>query len=471
MSDILTGQDVIIDVSAATVGPPGPQGPGGPQGVEGPQGPPGEDGTTTRIVFAFATRNPIDLPPSGLIQAGFDGPSRPPANLQMVLGDAAQNEADGHIWSWVSTTALPAGWIDLGLTRGPVGPPGPQGNQGTEGPQGPAGAQGGTGPQGPTGQVGPGGPPGPTGAQGPMGIEGPTGPTGPTGPAGTPGEKGDPGDKGDTGNQGPPGAPGDPGPPGTVDPAEIARLDGRIDGRIDRLGDVMGGPLLLPTFDTTAAPTHAAPKSYVDDQAIAAVAQSVQKVGDTMTGRLNLPATVISDPQATAATKGYVDLQDQALFDALRTMVVNLEGRVAVLEARSQTYVYERVADIVVPSNGADVTLGTVGPLPVGVHAMSAAATFDLAGQSVPWLVVVRFTQTVGNPFAGSRAAQVTLHPAIGPQSVSLGPTVFTLNTPAFVNLVANCYALGGAGTGDVVTCRESTTQGNRPGATAIVAL
>ena len=158
---VFSGQDVVIDVSAATVGPPGPTGPTGPQGPEGPEGPPGGDGVTTRIVYSFATRLPIDLPPTGLIPAGWDGANRPPANQQMVVGDAAQYEVDGHIWSFVSTAALPAGWIDLGVTRGPTGPPGPQGNQGSQGQEGPTGPQGGTGPQGPTGQVGPGGPPGP----------------------------------------------------------------------------------------------------------------------------------------------------------------------------------------------------------------------------------------------------------------------------------------------------------------------
>jgi hypothetical protein len=534
------GPDSVIevDVQAGTVGPPGPPGPAGPQGPEGPLGPAGEDGVTTRIVGDFENRQPFELPPDGFIEANWDGLGRPPADRQMVIGDAMVDNRNTHVWSFVSTAALPAGWIDLGAVRGPPGQQGPTGSQGPTGAQGPPGVTGNTGPQGPQGLTGPAGPQGPTGPTGATGIEGIPGGDGPKGDQGDEGPPGPQGEKGDTGNQGPPGAPGDigpdgppgpqgdpgpegpagpegpEGPPGTTD-VDKAYVDAADAQRLLLSGGVMSGQLNLASIPVFA-PLQAATKTYVDDTAVAIVAQSVQKAGDSMTGPLLIPATtggsnnlsaatkgyadgltntlaglvvqksgdtmsgallipdtVLASPQATAANKGYVDAQDQALYDALRTMIVNLEGRVAALEARGQTYVFERSTDIDVPINGVEVTLASIANLPIGVHAMSATASFRLSAVNAPYQVDIRFTSTPsGSPFSGSRGAMATLHPAIGPVSVHLGPTVFTLTQVSTINLTAQARSIAGPGSGgDVITCVESTTEFNRPGATAIVAL
>jgi hypothetical protein len=475
VSNLSPGDVIEVEVNPGLVGPPGPVGPQGPEGVQGPQGPTGDPGMATVIRGYFSNRTPANLPPDGLIPQDWDGPNRPPLAFQMGLGQALVWTVDDSVWVFIGPASDPLGWMDLGLTQGPQGPEGPPGVQGPQGVQGIQGVPGVEGPRGFTGQTGPAGDPGPVGATGPMGPGGPTGPTGPQGPPGTTGVDGAQGPRGDVGPVGPEGPPGPQGglgpegPPGPAPDVDKAYVDVQDSLRLLLAGGAMTGPIF--GIGTPVIDDQVAPKSYVDTR--------INRVGDTMTGVLHVvPIDGANQADTSAAPKKYVDDQDVSLYQLLDASIEGLANqlsaltlRVAALEQRSQTYVYERVADIVVPNNGTDVTLGTVGILPIGIHAMSATATFDLAGQSVPWLVVVRFTQTVGNPFSGSRAAQVTLHPAIGPQSVSLGPTVFTLNTPAFVNLVANCYPLGGAGTGDVITCRESTTQGNRPGATALVAL
>jgi hypothetical protein len=156
------------------VGPEGPMGPVGPPGTPGgPQGPPGVPGPMgppAVIVGSFgAQTTPADLPSDGYIPAGFDGPGNPPADRQMIIGEALIyspiSEADpqwGHLFSFVGS-----GWIDVGGVRGPQGPQGdPGGPQGPEGPQGEPGASGPEGPQGIPGPAGVQGPAGPQGAAG-----------------------------------------------------------------------------------------------------------------------------------------------------------------------------------------------------------------------------------------------------------------------------------------------------------------
>jgi hypothetical protein len=93
----------------------------------------------------------------------------------------------GRLWQYVSTASIAAGWVDIGLVRGPEGPAGPTG---TPGAPGAPGAPGSTGPAGATGATGPTGPGGATGATGPAGPAGATGAAGPAGAAGVPGAPG-----------------------------------------------------------------------------------------------------------------------------------------------------------------------------------------------------------------------------------------------------------------------------------------
>jgi Collagen triple helix repeat (20 copies) len=441
------GPDSIIEVDVASglVGPPGPIGPQGPGGPEGPPGAPGEAGLTSRIVGSFANRQPFELPPDGFIPDNWDGLNRPVTGFQMVLGEALLHERDSHVWAWVDTALEPAGWADLGAAAGPQGPQGAQGSPGPTGAQGPPGGQGPEGPRGPTGVTGPSGPTGVAGPPGAMGPEGPTGASGPSGPQGDPGPagaSGPPGAAGPEGIQGPQGPTGIEGPTGPTGPAgpapdvDKAYVDAADAARLLLAGGTMTGPLLLPAFDTTAQDAYAAPKLYVDGQDV----QLFQLL--------------------------------DASIESLATQLSALAARVTALEARNQTSVFERVTDIAIPLNGSEVNLAQL-TLSAGVHAMSANASFRIDNATVPYTITLRFTSTPTGPFTGARAAQGTIHPAIGPISISLGPTVFTLPAGgAQVNLMASMAPVGGGGGGgDVVTCAESTTVGNRPGATALVAL
>jgi hypothetical protein len=113
----------------------GPAGAQGDQGVAGPVGPQGAPGQSAVIVGQFgASKVPSDLPTTGIIPANWDAPGVPPATLNVTVGEALVYTANEHVWVYVSTAALAAGWIDIGATVGPQGPTGPTGPQGPAGP-------------------------------------------------------------------------------------------------------------------------------------------------------------------------------------------------------------------------------------------------------------------------------------------------------------------------------------------------
>jgi hypothetical protein len=122
----------------------------GPPGPVGPPGPPGSPGQTTLIVGSFANRDPAELPPDGIIDAGWDGPGRPPGPVQLEVGWSLIYEPTGGLWTYVGELTIGGPWLNPGVVQGPPGadgPPGPQGNPG------PGGAQGPQGPEGPPGEA------------------------------------------------------------------------------------------------------------------------------------------------------------------------------------------------------------------------------------------------------------------------------------------------------------------------------
>jgi len=122
-------------------GDQGERGDPGPEGPRGPEGPQGQAGTATLIVGSFGQQTtPADLPPDGLILAGFDGPGRPAADQQLEAGWSLVYIADGALWTFLPN--WPGGWGSPGLVQGP------QGERGPEGPQGPQGERGEPGPPG-----------------------------------------------------------------------------------------------------------------------------------------------------------------------------------------------------------------------------------------------------------------------------------------------------------------------------------
>jgi Collagen triple helix repeat (20 copies) len=122
-------------------GEQGDRGDPGPEGPRGPEGPQGQAGTATLIVGSFGQQTtPADLPPDGLIRAGFDGPGRPAADQQLEPGWSLIYEPDGALWTFLP--GWPGGWASPGLVQGP------QGERGPEGPQGPQGERGEPGPGG-----------------------------------------------------------------------------------------------------------------------------------------------------------------------------------------------------------------------------------------------------------------------------------------------------------------------------------
>ena len=137
----------------------------------------------TEIILSFGvSKTPADLPTNGYIPVNWDATGSPFYAVQFSQGQSAvyrpANTADplyNHVYVYVSTNTIAAGWIDIGTVAGPPGP------QGEIGPIGPIGPQGPVGEQGPTGQTGPLGPVGPTGPQGPTGAQGAKGDTGPAG--------------------------------------------------------------------------------------------------------------------------------------------------------------------------------------------------------------------------------------------------------------------------------------------------
>jgi hypothetical protein len=117
----------------------------GPPGPVGPPGPPGSPGQTTLIVGSFANRAPSELPPTGLIDADWDGPGRPPGPVQLDVGWSLIYEPTGGLWTYVGELTIGGPWLNPGVVQGPPGvdgPPGPQGNPGPTGPQGPQGPEG-----------------------------------------------------------------------------------------------------------------------------------------------------------------------------------------------------------------------------------------------------------------------------------------------------------------------------------------
>jgi hypothetical protein len=101
----------------------------------------------------------------------------------------------------LTSGALTAAFVALGVSSALPGPQGAQGPQGEQGPEGAQGPQGEQGVQGETGQSGLGAP-GAPGAQGPQGETGAQGEQGSQGPQGLPGETGAPGATGETGATG-----------------------------------------------------------------------------------------------------------------------------------------------------------------------------------------------------------------------------------------------------------------------------
>lgn len=120
----------------------------GPPGPEGPIGPEGDPGQATIIIGEFGvSKTPAMLPASGLIPMHWDAPGSPAADTQMLVGqslyyNAANNPTDpqaGRLFQFVTTAAIPSGWLDIGLVRGPDGPQGVPGDEGDQGPAGPPG--------------------------------------------------------------------------------------------------------------------------------------------------------------------------------------------------------------------------------------------------------------------------------------------------------------------------------------------
>jgi hypothetical protein len=210
----LPGGGVAVEARPSVMGPPG---------LRGPRGERGDPGGTTVIVFAFGeSREPAELPEDGLIEAGWDGPRRPEADIQVGVGQSCEYTLDGYLWLFVGPSSVPGGWIETGQVRGPpgdegpvgdTGPPGPLGDRGLPGPTGSPGPKGDPGDTGPQGARGADGAPGTPGATGPKGDRGDPGEIGPAGPQGEQGEQGDPGADGQDGQDG---ADGDPGAPSFI---------------------------------------------------------------------------------------------------------------------------------------------------------------------------------------------------------------------------------------------------------------
>ena len=131
-------------------GPAGGQGPPGGPGADGPPGPQGEAGAATLIVGSFGQqRTPADLPPSGFIEANWDGLGRPANDTQVEIGWSLVYDVDGALWTFTGP-GIGGPWLSPAVVRGPPGADGAQGPQGPAGADGPAGPPGtGTDPPGP----------------------------------------------------------------------------------------------------------------------------------------------------------------------------------------------------------------------------------------------------------------------------------------------------------------------------------
>lgn len=269
-------------------GPTGPQGPAGPQGLQGPpgiqgvQGPAGQSFTPDAIGI-FADRDLHDGADAGFAYLAAD------AGQLFFKLSAAMGDWSGGVYFGRGDTG-PQGLQGLQGLQGPAGPQGLQGVAGEAGPQGSRGltwrgawqaaesyarddavlhdgnayiciadvtgnvspeldalhwtllaARGLTGPQGPQGETGLAGP------QGPQGPQGETGPAGPVGPQGVPGLDG---------------APGIGVPYGGLSGQILAKgseLDGDVtwqdlpDDYVIRSGDIMSGPLEVPSVKSAGA--------------------------------------------------------------------------------------------------------------------------------------------------------------------------------------------------------------------------
>ena len=103
------------------------------------------------------SKTPADLPPTGLIPADWDAPGVPVADAQLLVGHSLYyaptsptDPLNGHLFQYVSTSADPSGFIDIGQVRGPAGETGPAGPTGATGATGIAGPAGATYPTGGT---------------------------------------------------------------------------------------------------------------------------------------------------------------------------------------------------------------------------------------------------------------------------------------------------------------------------------
>jgi hypothetical protein len=370
VSDIVVGdldrtRAIDVQIKSGMPGPPGPPGPEGPEGPAGPAGPPGVDGRATTIVFAFGNeRTPDELPADGILDADWDGPGRPPVDLEVATGEAlvyqrSGDPDDGHVFARVLN-----GWADLGAISGPEGPQGPHGPQGEIGPIGPQGGAGSAGPQGPPGPAGGQGPEGPPGSSGPQGAVGPAGPQGvrgPIGDKGDTGEKGDQGEKGDTGEPGPPSFPDAPpgGPYGRIDGEWVRVLPitgGIISGDVTIIGLALFrdgramGVLVLdndPTQDD-----HAATKRYVDAH-VPDLSGYARLDGAQFTGTVLLPGSNPTSDNA-AVPKFYADAGRDFVLIELNSYArldgAQMTGALSVLEPTQPDHaVTKRYADALEP--------------------------------------------------------------------------------------------------------------------------
>lgn len=168
-------------------GEPGDHGKSGERGLKGLQGIKGDRGDigqTTIIKFAFNNVDPLGLPKSGVIPAGFDGEGVPEASIRVDVGDCVVHVPTGDLWCYLPRNTY-LGWIKIGkVADSVVGIPGDKGEQGDEGPRGFQGE------------------PGLRGDRGLQGIEGPAGADGLKGETGETGQKGQKGVKGERGSDG-----------------------------------------------------------------------------------------------------------------------------------------------------------------------------------------------------------------------------------------------------------------------------
>jgi len=362
MPDIITGilgEPRAIDIHVKT-GMPGPPGPEGPQGPEGPVGPTGPEGRVTTIVGVFGlVASPGDLPMDGLIPADFDGPGRPPIDLQVIIGQGVvyqpldDDPQAQHVFVYTGDE-----WISLGPVTGPIGPEGPQGVPGPAGPQGSIGPPGLQGVQGVPGSQGVAGPAGPSGLPGSAGPQGGIGPAGPRGDPGIQGPQGDQGEQGPQGIEGPPSFP--DAPPGltygrlnhgwiAVLPLTGGTLQGglTVNGEALFLADARAKGALALEIEPTQ-PDHAVTKRYADGLP-PDLTPYLRLDGGQMTGSLALAADPATDLQA--ATKRYADALVPDLGPYLRRDGGLMTGILSLaLEPTADNHaVTKRYADALVP--------------------------------------------------------------------------------------------------------------------------